>query len=206
MSSNIPACGIDAYMQEEAWKQLPPNRVWLLLQWLKLTKVVWLTLLVLCVVGIMLYDLHHGTTFLARAMKETSLDRFLTAFVDGIFTVAASSYMLWIMVSIFARHPGVWHRYSRKAFAKRYGRVYKPLSVAEGVILAVRKENPGAEFELAVLERPFTDLNTAPDRFGFVLFQVAEKNEQPLLVLDGRGDQQQFGEAYAPFGYQAKSA
>jgi hypothetical protein len=206
MPANIPACGIDVYMKGEAYKQLPPNRIWLILQWFRHTKKFWFALLGFAMVGVMLYDLHHGTTFLSRPMQGHWVDSLFTSFFDGMFTVAASAYMLWLVVSIFARHPGVWCRYSLRKFAKRYGRVYKPLPAIEAAVLRARTENPLFEFELAVLERPFTDLNTAPERFGFVLFRITDQTEEALLVLDAEGRQQQFGEAYAPFRLQVQPA
>src|SRR3989338_7713871 len=155
MVDNIPAFGIKAYMDGEVQKRLPPNGWWRFLQKIQASPKWWMSLGILVMLGLMVFDYQRGTTMLAGRGDTTPL--IITVFVDAIFVVGFGGYMLWIVVSLPARHPGVWRHYSLKDFIKKYGGWYLP--AVEVAMQDIRIVTPMAEFELAALEQAFPNPN-----------------------------------------------
>ena len=204
MAVDIPACGIKAYMEGEVRKHLPSNGWWRFLKKIENSQK-WLVLLgTLLALGLMVLDYQRGTTILAGHGDTAPF--IVSVFVDAVFVVGFGGYALWILGNIPAKAPGVWRRYALKDFTKKYGPWCFPGIAA--AIAQIRRSNYMAEFEFAVLERPFPDPQN-PEYFGLVLFQTTDRAGQiptafrdglPLCICDSAGHQLQFDEGYTPSG------
>jgi|GEM_PF-3283478 hypothetical protein len=165
MANRYVAADIQTYMSVQQHQLAPPNGWW----WLKklITNGVLCYLWMACV----------GVVLLAPRFRFEHWPQ-----VASVAEVIVVSVIILYIISSFGEHPpGVWQRYSVKNFYNRYGKNMFTGSIAAS-IANVRKIEPMAEFELAVLE------TKGRQRHGVILFQVyagehvLNYKERPLLV------------------------
>lgn len=205
MATNIPACGIRAYMDGQVHKLLPANRLWHLRQ--KMFESPGWGYAALGVVALILAVRNYKTGLVVLIERADTLPLVMSSVLDAIIVTGVVSWALIGLSSLPARPPGVWRRYSLKDFVMKQKSGWHLPGVDE-FVYRIRKENLYAELEVAVLERPYTG-GRIPEVFGIILFQVmggpsrllqAEEGGKPIAIFDGKGWMQQFGEAYAPPG------
>ncbi|MEK7109299.1 MAG: hypothetical protein AAB919_02585 [Patescibacteria group bacterium] len=203
MSANIPANGINAYMDSEKLKHLPPNSLWRLEQSVNRAWRRWLAVLVICFVGVAALDYTRGVMLVfERAATQPLLSA--SMYEAGILTFGIA-FVFYVLVMMTARPPGEWRRYSLKGFTKRYGEWHIP--AFEAIIHGIREGRPGAEFEIAALEMKFPNPRLKPVHFGLVLFQISDRVGEvfttdgiPLRVCSSTGNHLTFDLQAAPAG------
>ena len=182
MSANIPAGGINAYMDSEKLKHLPPNGAWRLQQWVHCTWRWWVAVLAMCFAGVFVFDYSRGATLV---FARTTTEPFVSAvFYEAFVFVGTIALLFYLLVAVPARPPGQWRRYSLKDFAEHYGTWHIP--EFEAVIHATRKGYPGADFEIAALEAKYPSPGLKPVYHGLVLFQISNRVGQ-VFDTDGIG-------------------
>ncbi len=173
MATNVPAEGIQAYMDDQARQLTPSNASWKIKQWFTAGSGVWLIMaaIVIALLGPM-----------AGSGVRSLIDMTIKVGIVPLFVVI-------IVLAVTARPPGIWRRYPLHCLHSRYPHMRE-------VVRAVRHLDPDAEFEVAVLE-------WRGSAYGMVLFQVfgqrvgSDQTELVVQVYSPDSVPVEFGGAYA---------
>lgn len=177
MPAKVPREGIQAYMGHQVATLTPPNAIWRTKQWFSTGPGAWLVIaaIVIALVG----PMFGGT---AKSL------------VNAAVSIAALPVLAVVLVlAIGPAPPGFWNRYSVSQLQQRY-----PLidDVIRQSLLAIRRDDPEAEFEIAVLE-------WRGKCYGAILFQVFGRSwidavgDAVVQVYSSDISPVEFGAAYA---------
>ena len=188
MASDIPACGIQEYMDGEVLRHARENWANKPYRFLD-RREPWVLFLGLAVLLALI------TFFLDKPVLEEWARTGLVLLL--ITMLGLMSLCGWARIA-----PLEWKRHPVFGLTLHYGGREVIFQMVRHI--RMNSPTPDADFEVAVLDHP----DRGP--FGFVLFQMnehygtlpayAKNGGKPIAIFDGAGRQQQFGENYIPFG------
>ncbi len=175
MPSIVPKQGIQAYMDAQALALTPANLSWKIWQWFTTGPGSFL------IIGAIII----GVTAPSFGPLASDLSQRAVMLIPIVLVVA-------LVLKFSQRPPGRWRRYSIFVVGERY----PELGVrVDPYVCNIRKDDPGAEFEFAILECKKMPM-------GAVLFKVSGKSlssegEQVVQIFTEKCTPLVFGEGYA---------